>query len=197
MTPKRAQRLRQEARRQDDRRKFVDFLGQWKHMTYPIERLEEGIEEGFGFDGSRSRGWQRDQLVRHADDAGPVDRRSSIRSSRRRRCRSCATSSIRSRTSRTRADPRTLAKRASRVPQVDRHRRHRVLRSRGRVLHLRLDPLLRGAEPLVLQGRLRRGRLEQPARRGRRQPRLQAADQGRLLPVAARPISSPTCARRW
>ena len=24
--------------------KFVDFLGQWKHLTYPIERLEEGIE---------------------------------------------------------------------------------------------------------------------------------------------------------
>jgi glutamine synthetase len=20
--------------------KFVDFLGQWKHLTYPIERLE-------------------------------------------------------------------------------------------------------------------------------------------------------------
>ena len=27
--------------------KFVDFLGQWKHLTYPIERLEEGLEEGF------------------------------------------------------------------------------------------------------------------------------------------------------
>ena len=32
--------------------KFVDFLGQWKHLTYPIERLQEGLEEGFGFDGS-------------------------------------------------------------------------------------------------------------------------------------------------
>ena len=29
--------------------KFVDFLGQWKHLTYPIERLDEGFEEGFGF----------------------------------------------------------------------------------------------------------------------------------------------------
>ena len=38
--------------------KFVDFLGQWKHLTYPIERLEEGIEEGFGFDGSSIAGWR-------------------------------------------------------------------------------------------------------------------------------------------
>jgi glutamine synthetase len=38
--------------------KFVDFLGQWKHLTYPIERLEEGIEEGFGFDGSSISGWR-------------------------------------------------------------------------------------------------------------------------------------------
>jgi glutamine synthetase len=33
-------------------------LGQWKHLTYPIERLEEGIEEGFGFDGSSIAGWR-------------------------------------------------------------------------------------------------------------------------------------------
>src|SRR5215216_5408861 len=38
--------------------KFVDFLGQWKHLTYPIERLQEGIEEGFGFDGSSVAGWR-------------------------------------------------------------------------------------------------------------------------------------------
>src|SRR5438552_44903 len=38
--------------------KFVDFLGQWKHLTYPIERLQEGLEEGFGFDGSSVAGWR-------------------------------------------------------------------------------------------------------------------------------------------
>src|SRR6476661_10218116 len=38
--------------------KFVDFLGQWKHLTYPIQRLQEGIEEGFGFDGSSIAGWK-------------------------------------------------------------------------------------------------------------------------------------------
>src|SRR6266576_2287153 len=38
--------------------KFVDFLGQWKHLTYPSERLSEGLEEGFGFDGSSVAGWR-------------------------------------------------------------------------------------------------------------------------------------------
>ncbi len=38
--------------------KFVDFLGTWQHITYPIERLEEGLEQGFGFDGSSIRGWK-------------------------------------------------------------------------------------------------------------------------------------------
>ncbi|HET6612308.1 MAG TPA: type I glutamate--ammonia ligase [Kofleriaceae bacterium] len=38
--------------------KFIDFPGSWQHITYPIERLEEGMDEGFGFDGSSIRGWQ-------------------------------------------------------------------------------------------------------------------------------------------
>ena len=38
--------------------KFIDFPGTWQHITYPVGRLEEGIEDGFGFDGSSIRGWQ-------------------------------------------------------------------------------------------------------------------------------------------
>jgi glutamine synthetase len=38
--------------------KFVDFLGTWQHIGYPIERLEDGLENGFGFDGSSIRGWK-------------------------------------------------------------------------------------------------------------------------------------------
>ena len=44
-------------------------------------------------------------------------------------------------------------------------------------------------QQLVLPGRLRRGRLEQPAHRGGRQQGLQAADQGRLLRGRTRSIS--------
>lgn len=38
--------------------KFVDFPGSWHHITYPIERLDDAFEEGFGFDGSSIRGWK-------------------------------------------------------------------------------------------------------------------------------------------
>lgn len=38
--------------------KFIDFPGSWQHITYPVERLEEGMEDGFGFDGSSIRGWK-------------------------------------------------------------------------------------------------------------------------------------------
>lgn len=38
--------------------KFMDFIGQWQHMTIPIERFNEKIfEEGLGFDASSIRGW--------------------------------------------------------------------------------------------------------------------------------------------
>ena len=74
------------------------------------------------------------------------------------------------------------------LPQGHRPRRHRVLRSRSRVLHLRLGALR--PEPVLglLLPRLGRGRLELRSRlRARRQPqpRLQAAVQGGLLPGPA------------
>jgi len=38
--------------------RFTDLVGQWQHMTFPIEQLkEESFEDGFGFDGSSIRGW--------------------------------------------------------------------------------------------------------------------------------------------
>jgi glutamine synthetase len=57
--------------------KFVDFLGSWQHITYPIERLESGIEEGFGFDGSSIRGWKAinnsDMLMLPDPTSGIID----------------------------------------------------------------------------------------------------------------------------
>ena len=38
--------------------KFIDFPGSWQHITYPIDRLSEGMDDGFGFDGSSIRGWK-------------------------------------------------------------------------------------------------------------------------------------------
>ncbi len=40
--------------------RFMDFPGQWKHVTIPAEELDEAtFEDGFGFDGSSLRGWQK------------------------------------------------------------------------------------------------------------------------------------------
>ena len=69
------------------------------------------------------------------------------------------------------------------VPRLDRHRRHRVLRPRGRVLHLRRRALRGEAEQeLLLEVDSERGRLEHGPRRRGRQPRQQDPVQGRLLP---------------
>ena len=39
--------------------KFVDFLGQWRHVSIPFDELtESSFEEGIGYDGSSIVGFQ-------------------------------------------------------------------------------------------------------------------------------------------
>jgi len=39
--------------------KFVDWLGQWQHASYPLHQFDTAVfEDGLGFDGSSLRGWQ-------------------------------------------------------------------------------------------------------------------------------------------
>jgi len=39
--------------------KFIDWPGQWQHVTFPLHEFDEStFEEGLGFDGSSIRGWQ-------------------------------------------------------------------------------------------------------------------------------------------
>ena len=39
--------------------KFTDLIGQWQHLSVPIDQLEEdSFTNGFGFDGSSMRGWK-------------------------------------------------------------------------------------------------------------------------------------------
>ena len=70
------------------------------------------------------------------------------------------------------------------LPRHHRHRRHRLLRARGRVLHLRPRQLRHQRQQVVLRDQLGRGRLDH-RRRHQRQPRLQGPLQGRLLPRRA------------
>ncbi len=40
--------------------KFMDFPGQWQHVTIPFQEFDaKSFENGFGFDGSSLRGWKR------------------------------------------------------------------------------------------------------------------------------------------
>ncbi len=58
--------------------KFMDFPGLWQHFTVPADKLTlEAFEEGFGFDGSSMRGWQKifesDMLVIPDPDTAILD----------------------------------------------------------------------------------------------------------------------------
>ena len=40
--------------------KFMDFPGQWQHVTIPMQEFDaKSFDTGFGFDGSSLRGWKR------------------------------------------------------------------------------------------------------------------------------------------
>ena len=95
-------------------------------------------------------------------------------------------------------DPRNVAKKAEAYLAVERHRRHRLLRRRGRVLHLRLDPPRdqRRTRRSTTSTRSRaRGTPASDEAGGNRG--YKTALQGRLLPGRRRSTTTPTCATRW
>ena len=80
------------------------------------------------------------------------------------------------------------------VPRLDRHRRHRVLRPRGRVLHLRRRPLRGEAELELLLRRLRGGRVEHAAATKRAATSPTRPPTRAATSPSARSTSRPTCA---
>ena len=140
--------------------RFCDLPGVMQHFSMPIHELtEDGFEDGYGFDGSSIRGFQEIQesdmlLIPDPDTAvmdpfrqhptinvncfvqGPGHRRVVL------------------------ARPALRREEGRGVPQGHRHRRHCVLRSRGRVLHLRPGALRPEPALGVLLPRLVRGCVE-------------------------------------
>jgi len=58
--------------------RFMDFPGLWQHITFPSAELtEQSFTDGFGFDGSSTRGWQAinetDMLLVPVPDTARVD----------------------------------------------------------------------------------------------------------------------------
>ncbi len=176
--------------------KFLDFLGIWQHFTTPTSELEEHVfEEGLGFDGSSIRGWQpinaSDMLV--VPDATTAVMDPFMPHPTLSLICNIVDPITKEEYSR---DPREHRPQGRGVPQVDRHRRHRLLRAGARVLHPRRRPLRSERALRLLLRRLDRGPVEH--REGRApEPRLQAAVQGRLLPGRSDRLASRTSAPRW
>ena len=156
------------------------------HDRSRSHRLDEALfEDGIGVRRLVDPRLAADQRVRHAHDPGPDD--GEARSVLRAPDALARLHGLRSdhRSSPTRATRATSRRRPRPTCKPDRHRRHVVLRPRGRVLRLRRRPLRPlEAERGLLLPRHRRGRVEHGPR-GVPEPRLQDAPQGGLLPRPA------------
>ncbi len=167
--------------------RFCDLPGLMQHFSVPAHQLtEDGFDEGYGFDGSSIRGFQEiqesDMLLFPDPDTAVID---PFRQHKTLNV-NCFVKDPVTGESYTPGPPLHRPEGPG-LPDVNGRRRHRLFRSRGRVLRVQRHPL-RPEHPFgVLCHRLHRGRVE--LRQGREaQPRLQAPVQGGLLP---RPAHGP------
>ena len=140
--------------------RFTDTRGKEQHVTVPVSHFDEDkFTAGHAFDGSSIAGWkgieasdmllmpdpntanidpffEEPTLILTCDVLEPGDGKPYER------------------------DPRSLAKRAEAYLKASRPRRHRLLRPRARVLHLRQRALERRHVGLLRQDRIRRSAVE-------------------------------------
>ena len=137
--------------------RFCDLPGLMQHFSVPVAQLtEDAFEEGYGFDGSSIRGFQE---IQESDMLLFPDPNTAVIDPFRQHKTLNINCFVRDPVTGESYYPRSPVRRpeGGGLPGLDRNRRHRVLRSRGGVLHLRRRALpLRPAlgEPL---GRLDRG----------------------------------------
>ena len=172
--------------------RFCDLPGTIQHFTVPVSTFDADVfTEGRMFDGSSIRGFQ---AIHESDMLLLPDPSTAVLDPFRQHKTLNLTFSVfdpltgapYSR------DPRNVAAKAEAYLKGTGIADTALLRPRGRVLHLRLGPVLHRPERGVLPPRLDRGRVEHRRDRERREPGLQARLQGRLLPgLADRPLHRP------
>jgi glutamine synthetase len=117
--------------------RFTDPRGKWQHVTFDIALVDEDMfAEGTMFDGSSIAGWKAinesdmtlmpDPTTAHMDPFFAARRWSSTATS----LEPVDRRALQPRPARHRQEGRSLS-------EVDRHRRHRLLRPGSRILHLR------------------------------------------------------------
>ena len=144
--------------------RFTDTRGKEQHVSVPANLFgPDKFDDGHAFDGSSIAGWKGIQASDMLLDAGSRLRRALIRfptnhaEHHLRRHRTRRRQGLRPRSAIHRQACRSL-------PEVDRHRRHRLLRSGTRVLHLRRCHLERRHVRLLRQDLLRRSAVVHRAR---------------------------------
>ena len=147
--------------------RFTDTRGKEQHVTVPAKYFTmDKFENGHAFDGSSIAGWKgieaSDMLLMPDPDERaprPVHRRAGAQH-QLRRLRALRHEALRPRPAVDREEGRGL-------PQVDRARRHRLLRPGARVLHLRLGDLERRHVRLLREDQVGRGAVVDRARNTR------------------------------
>ena len=142
MTPKQAIDLAKERKAAYVDLKFMDFLGIWQHFAVPDQRAQGGQSSRKGSASTARRSAAGSRSTRPTCWSCPTPRRRSIDPFIARadaladlqHRRPDHQGALLARPAQHRAEGRG-------VPEVDRHRRHRLLRAGGRVLHLRRRPL--------------------------------------------------------
>ena len=177
--------------------KFTDVPGTWQHFSVPARVLDETLfAEGIGFDGSSIRGFQdinESDMLLVPDPGTAVLDPFTAEPTLSLICDVTQPGARREAYSR---DPRYIARKAEAYLRRLGHRRHRLLRSRGRVLRLRRRQIPLVAERAMGRGGQRRGPLEL---RSERQPPTSATAcaRRRATSRSRRTIRCKTCAPRW
>ena len=173
--------------------RFCDLPGVMQHFNVPAESVDEDFfTDGQMFDGSSIRGFQ---AIHESDMKLVPDPATRLLDPFRDEKTLVINFSILDpfTDERYSRDPRNIASEGRGVPQVDRHRRHRVLRRRGRVLRLRRRALRDEAERRLLLHRLHRGAPGTPvARRRAATSGYKTRYKGGYFPVSpGRPLRRP------
>ena len=135
--------------------RFCDLPGVVQHFSIPASAFDESVfEDGLAFDGSSVRGFQSihesDMMLLPDPETARID---PFRAAKTLNLNFFVHDPF-TREAYSR-DPRNVARKAENYLDQHRHRRHLLLRRRGRVLHLRLGQLRLEDQRHVLRDRLR------------------------------------------